>query len=107
MRELLKTDPKKATARNSIPSKTWKLCADIFADILQNFFIDILSLGNFADNMKLANIKPTFKKKDPLKKEDYRLVVILSFISKIFEKLMQKQVVGYTEKSFVPMLMWL
>ena len=47
--------------------------------------------------MELADITPVFKKKDPLKKENYRPVSILSAISKIFERLMQKQIEGYME----------
>ena len=30
----------------------------------------MLLIGNFPDNMKLADITPVFKKKDPLKKEN-------------------------------------
>ena len=71
MRELLKIDPKKATTANSIPSKTLKLSADISRDIFQNLFNDMLSTGNFIDNMKLADMTPVFKKNDPLKKENY------------------------------------
>ena len=58
--------------------------------------------------MKIADIIPVFKKKDLLKKEkeNYRPVSVLSAISKIIEKLMQKQIVGYMEKIF-PVLMWL
>ena len=80
-----------------------KLKADISANVLQNLFNDILSTGNFPDNKKLADIKPVFKKKYPLKKESYRPVNVLSAISKIFETLMQKQILGYTE-NFVPYL---
>ena len=54
----------------------------------------MLSTDNFPDNMKLAAITPVFRKKDPLKKETYRTVSILSAISKIFERRMQKQIVG-------------
>ena len=49
----------------------------------------MLSTGNFLDNMKLADITPVFKKKDPLKKEKYRPVSTISAISRIFERLMQ------------------
>ena len=97
MRELLKIDPKKATTANSIPSKTLKLSADISRDIFQNLFNDMLSTGNFIDNMKLADMTPVFKKNDPLKKEYYWHVSIQSAISKIFERLIQKQIVGYME----------
>ena len=65
MSELLKTDPKKATTGNSIPSETLELSADISADILQNLFNDMLSTVNFPDNKELADITPVFKKKDP------------------------------------------
>ena len=99
MRELLKNDLKKVTTGNSIPSKTLKPSADIYAEILQNLFDDMLSTGNFPDNIKLADITPVFKKKDPLKRENYRPVSILSAISKIFERLMQKQIVVYMENN--------
>ena len=89
IKALLKINLKKATTGNSTPTKIFKLSANISADILQNLFNDILSTGNFPDNMKLADITPVFKKKDPLKKENYRPVSILSAISKIFERLMQ------------------
>ena len=64
----------------------------------------MLLTGNFPDNMKLADITPVFKKKDPLRKENYRPVGILSAISKIFERFMQKQIVGYMENFLSPYL---
>ena len=82
-------DPKKATTGNSIQSKTLKLSANISLDILEDLFNDMLSTGNFSDNMKLADITPW--------KKNYRPPSILSAISKIFEILMQKQIVGYME----------
>ena len=45
--------------------------------------------------MKHADITPVFKKKSSLKKESYRPVSIISAISKIFERFMQNQIVGY------------
>ena len=51
-------DPKKATTGNSIQSKTLKLSANISLDILEDLFNDMLSTGNFSDNMKLADITP-------------------------------------------------
>ena len=58
-----------------MPSTTLKLSADISADVLQNLFNGMFSTGNFPHNIKLAKITTVFKKKDPLKKEYYRLVV--------------------------------
>ena len=45
--------------------------------------------------MKLADITPGLKKKIPLHKLNYRPVGILPSISKVFEKLMQRQISGY------------
>ena len=41
----------------------------------------MLAIGNFPDNMKLADITPVFKKKYPLQKEDYRPVSVPSAVS--------------------------
>ena len=64
----------------------------------------MLAAGTFPDNMKLADIKPVFKKRTPLKSKSYGPVSVLSAISKIFEKLMQKQIVGYIENFLSPYL---
>ena len=95
---------KEEATGNSILLKILKLSADISANIHQNLFNDVLTTGNFPDNMKLADITPVFKKKDPIKKENYRPVNILSVISKISEKLMQKQIIGYMESFLSPYL---
>ena len=68
----------------------------------------MLLTGNFPDNMKLSDITPVFKKKDPLKKEGYRSVRILSAISKIFEGLMHAKVNSRLHTQFfVPIITWL
>ena len=54
--------------------------------------------------MKLAEITPVFKKKDPLNKENYKPVSVLPSISKIFEKLMQKPVYGFINNFLSPYL---
>ena len=42
--------------------------------------------------MKLADITPVYKKNDPLDKTNYRSISILPVVSKIFERIMQKQI---------------
>ena len=46
----------------------------------------------FPENLKLADVKPIFKKKDPLDKANYRPVSVLPPVSKICKRLMQKQI---------------
>ena len=53
--------------------------------------------------MKLADITPVFRKK-PLDKTNYRLVNVLPPISKIYEKLLQKQINDYIEIILSPYL---
>ena len=64
-------------------------------ETLQNLFNEYLTTGNFPDNLKLAHINRVFKRKDPLNNENYKAVSVLPSISKIFEKLMQKQINGH------------
>ena len=66
MRELLNTDPRKATTRNSIPSKTLKLSPDISANVLQSLF-NMLSTGNFPDNITFRH-NICIEEKRPFKK---------------------------------------
>ena len=46
----------------------------------------------FSDNHKLADISPIFKKEDSFKKENYRPVGILPHMSKVFERILYKQI---------------
>ena len=71
---------------------------------MQKLFNEILRAGNFPDKLKLADITPVFKKNNPLEKENYRPVSVLPVVSKIFERIMQKQVTLFTEKLLSPYL---
>ena len=48
--------------------------------------------SDFPQNLKLADITPVYKKNDPLDKTNYRPVNVLPVVSKIFERIMQKQI---------------
>ena len=65
-------DLKKANTKNTIPPKISKVASNTSAETLHNLFKECLITGDFADNLKLADITPVFKKKDPLNKENYR-----------------------------------
>ena len=90
--EVQLTNPKKGTTSDSIPPKILKISSEASADALQSLFNDMLKTGNFPENLKLADITPVFKKKNPLHKVSYRPDSVLPSISKIFEKLMLKNV---------------
>ena len=80
-----------------------KISSEASADALHNLFNDMLT-GNFPDDLKLADITPVFKRKDSLHKVNYRSVSVLPSISKVFKKLMQKQMSGYISNYLSPNL---
>ena len=97
-------DLRKATTKNTIPPKILKISCNTSVETLYNLFNECLKTGNFPDNLKLVDITPVFKKKDPLNKENYRPVSVLPNISKIFKKLMQKQINVYINNFLSPYL---
>ena len=67
-----------------------KISSEAIGNILQKVLNDSLKAGTFPDSLKLADVTPVFKKKDPLNKTNYRPVSVLPIVSKLFEKTMQK-----------------
>ena len=63
-------------------------------EIICDFFNDCVDRGDFPSIFKNANITPVFKKGD---KDFYRPVSILPIISKIFEKLLCKQIMIFID----------
>ena len=51
--------------------------------------------GNFPNELKLAEVTPVYKKKDPLNKENCCPVSLLSYTSKLFEKIVYEQMNSY------------
>ena len=81
-----------------------KVSSEATANILQKLLNDSLETGTFSDSLKLADITPAFKKKDPLNKTNYLPVSVLLFVSKLFEKIMQKQINGFISNYLSPYL---
>ena len=73
----------------------------VTAETLQQAFNQVLTTGGFPSNLKNADVTPIFEKNNPLSKENYRPVSVLSIISKAFQKLMQNQI-NLHIKSFLP-----
>ena len=103
-KEIKKLNPNKATTFNTIPSKMLLKTSEISAKILHKLFNETVETGDYPENLKLADITPVFKKKDPLNKMNYRPVSVLPSVSKLFEKLMQNQLVKYIENHLSPHL---
>ena len=62
---------------------------------------DSFQTGNFSNELKLAEVMPVYKKRNPLNKENYRPVRVLSHVSKIFEKVIYEQINSYRNLGFL------
>ena len=72
---------------------------------MHRFFNETITKGVFSDNLKLADVTPVFKKDDPFDKINYRPVCVLPTRSKIYEKLMQRQINNYITNHLSPYLL--
>ena len=91
-KEIKKLNPRKSTQSTDLSIKLLKENADMFASYLCDFFHQSIEISDFPSILKNANIRPVFKKGYRDSKKNYRPVSILPVISKIFEKLLCKQI---------------
>ena len=95
---------KNGTFKN-ISTRRLKDVSDICYPILTNIWNQQILLNKiFLENLKLADVSPIFKKKDKTFVENYRPVSVLPIVSKIFERIMQKQISDYIGKFLSPFL---
>ena len=90
---------KTSTGHDNISTK---LLIRIISSIAQPLAIIInqcIMNGVFPDKLKIAKVIPLFKKDDPSKFSNYRPISLLPAISKIFEKVMQHQILNYFDKN--------
>ena len=87
----------------NIPTRRIKDVSDVCSPVLANIWNEEILLNkNFPENLKLADVTPIFKKKDKTFVENYRPVSVLPTVSKIFERIMQKQITDYIGKFLSP-----
>ena len=112
-KEILNLNTKKAFASNRIPAKVLKETSDICSPVPQQIWnAEISKKCQFPENFRLVDITPAFKIEEKNLAKNYRPVSVLPTLSKVFEKIMQKQVINHvttcphicvvTEKGSVP-----
>ena len=90
-KELLKLNPSKSTGLDEIPARFIRDGASVLK-IPITFIVNLsLSSGKVPDDMKVARVKPLYKKNSSLEAGNYRPVSILSIVSKILEKCVHSQ----------------
>ena len=99
-KELTRLDSSKACLETDIPTKIIKENSEFFSTIVGKGFNESLKTGYFPDKFKKANITAVFKNEERTCKNNYRPISTLSNLSKVFERIMHKQISKYFERFF-------
>ena len=93
--EIQKLNVKKSSAFGCIPVAILKNCVDVYLAHLTNSVNHSLQICVFPQKLKQAEVIPLYKKLDQLNKRNYRPVSLLPHSSKIFERIIYKQINSY------------
>ena len=100
LKEIKGLSVNKAVQDNYISVKVLKENANFFAEKITVQFNEGICSSKYNESFKLANITPAFKQGSRNLKDNYRPISILPIISKIFEKLMCKQLSNHFDNIF-------
>ena len=75
-----------------IPAYLLKVTLDVHLSLVTKIINLPLENGCSPDDLKLAEVRPIFKKNDDLDKENYRPVSALFNVSKVFERIIYSQI---------------
>ena len=97
-------NPKKAQGYDCIPPKILKLGAPVISHDMCHLINESIDSSDFPDSLKLAEVSSQFKKGDSLNKVNYRPVSLLVAMSKIYGRVMAKQLSSYFMSIFSTLL---
>ena len=100
---IMELNKNKATSGN-IPTKTLKTIARDICVPLTDCINSAILNGVFPDELKLADVTPLYKKSDPEDKTNYRPISVLPSLSKVYEKILYKQLNSFFETKLSPHL---
>ena len=100
LKELNNLNINKATQNTDIPTKIIKENSDIFGDFIFSNLNCCINTSSYPSLLKRTDITPVHKKDSKSEKNNYRPVSILSNISKVYERIMFKQMSEFFESSF-------
>ena len=103
-KEVKSLNGKKATTFKNIPAKQLKYTFHLCGLTLNSIWCDAVIHCTFPNKLKLADSTPTFKTDNKTCANNYRPLSILPVVSKIFERIMQRQINSYVEKYLSPFL---
>ena len=95
---------KKATTFENIPAKVLKSSSKICSESMQLIFNDCVQNFLFPDLLKLADVTSLRKMAEKTRNKNYGPVSVLPTVSKVFERLLDKQIIDYMRHYLSPLL---
>ena len=87
-----------------IPTHILKMTSDLSFNKVTNIANSMVKSCTFPDPLKLADVSPGFKNGISTTKKNYRPISVLSSFSKVFERLLKKQMVPFMESKLSDIL---
>ena len=94
-KEVRDLNPKKATTHKNVPPKILKSNSDICVETLTQIFNDCIENSSFPDELKCADVTSLPKNGPSNSRTNFRPICVLPTVSKLFERMMDKQIVAY------------
>jgi hypothetical protein len=88
----------KSSPINTFSTKILKYITMIISPVLANIINRCLSTGHFPESLKLARVIPIYKAGDKLSINNYRPISLLPLFSKIYEKVVRRQLFNFLTK---------
>ena len=95
MKTITSLKAKESAGYDGLSTKLLKIIGPVILKPLTLILNQSLVTGIFPDKLKIAKVVPLYKKDDHLIMDNYRPVSLLTSISKIFEKIVHKQLSKY------------
>ena len=100
-KEMINLNVKKSSTNGSIPATILKQCVGVNLLFLTKAINHAITENTFPEQLKKSEVIPLHKKEEnykyPLKKENYRPVSLLPHVSKVFERMIYKQINIYMQ----------
>ena len=97
--KVIRTDA--STGHDQLPAKYQKLVAEHIVGPLAHIINSFIKILSFPDAWKVARESPIPKVNHPVKNADMRPISILPVLSKVYEKLVHRQVVEFIESRMI------